>query len=392
MTKNIYILILFLVMAAFNFGQNKLGKNHISTNLTCKTCHACDVPTRQDPCLNQCPRAQMSNLDESPDKAPEVEILKELSNRYMPVIFPHKMHAQMSVLSGGCKTCHHYNTIGVIQPCKNCHNAERKRNDISKPDLEAAYHRQCINCHREWSHENSCVSCHALKNDKQMTSINSTVDKITGKSHPKIEEPKKIVFETNYNKGKFVSFYHDEHINSFGINCISCHKNENCTRCHDKEKATMNAVFSNGMPVKIHKPSDQHHKPCFTCHQDDKCTSCHKDEVTGPFNHQTTTGWALNRFHQTLACSKCHGSSGKFEKLNPTCTNCHNNFVQGKFVHEVTGLKLNENHTGLDCDNCHIDKDFSKPPTCSGCHDDKSFPKDKPGKLVDVKKVRDKKS
>jgi hypothetical protein len=388
MIKKINLLLLSTLITVFTFGQSKLDKNHPSTDLTCKTCHSCEVPTRKDPCLNPCPRAQMVPADESPDLAPEVEVLKELSNRYMPVVFPHKLHAQMSEMSGGCKTCHHYNTTGLIQPCKNCHNAERKREDLSKPDLEAAYHRQCINCHREWSHENNCVSCHALKNSKQAVNLNSTIEKISGKSHPKIEEPKKIVFETNYNKGKFVTFYHDEHVNGFGVKCISCHKNENCTQCHDKGKTTMNAISSNGIPVKIHKSADQHHKPCFTCHQDDNCTSCHKNKETGPFNHQVTTGWALNRFHKNLACSNCHGSSGKYEKLNPTCTNCHKNFVSGKFDHAVTGLKLSENHSELDCDNCHQNKDFSKVPTCTGCHDDKSFPKDKPGKEVDTKKFK----
>lgn len=372
-------------MTTFCLGQNKLENNHPLTNLTCKTCHACDVPTRKDPCLNPCPRGQMITINESPDEAPEVEILKDLSERYMPVVFPHKMHAQMSTMSGGCETCHHYNTIGPIQSCINCHAKKRSVNDLGKPNLEAAYHQQCINCHRGWSHTIDCTSCHALKTAKEVSNIDSSIQKITGKSHPKIEEPKKIVFETNYKKDKFVTFYHEEHVNKFGIKCISCHKNENCTQCHDKERATMNAAFSNDIPIKIHKSADQHHQPCFSCHQDDKCTSCHMNKESKPFNHKTTTGWALNRFHQNLACSKCHGKSEKYMKLDPTCTKCHNNFVQGKFDHSVTGLKLNDNHAELDCENCHLNKDFSKQPTCTGCHDDKNFPKDKPGKLLNIK-------
>jgi hypothetical protein len=385
MINRVYVLFIIITVSSFCYGQNNPDKNHPLTNLTCKTCHSCDVPTRKDPCLNPCPRAKMTSVNESPDKAPEVEVLKELSERYQPVVFPHKLHAQMSEMSGGCQTCHHYNTIGPIQSCINCHTKKRSVNDLGKPNLQAAYHQQCINCHREWSHKIDCTSCHAEKNNNETVDVNSSVQQITGKSHPKIEVPKKIVFETNYNKGSLVTFYHDEHVNRFGIKCINCHQNENCTRCHDKDKATMNPAFSNGKPIKIHKTAERHHQPCFSCHQDDQCTTCHKNKEAGSFSHLDKTGWALNSFHQKLTCSKCHGTSGKFEKLNPKCKNCHNNFVQGKFNHSVTGLKLNDNHADLDCDNCHENKDFSKPPSCNNCHDKKSFPKDKPGKLVSIK-------
>ena len=74
--------------------------------------------------------------------------------------------------------------------------------------------------------------------------------------------------------------------------------------------------------------------------------------------------------------------SGRFAKLDNNCISCHKNFVVGSFDHSITGLKFDETHVELDCDNCHIDKNFSNKPDCSGCHDDKSYPKDKPGSLV----------
>ncbi len=380
--KILTIIILFFSITIYS--QNKLPKNHSLTNLTCKTCHTCDVPTKKNPCLVPCPRSEMVTINQSPDQAPEVEVLKELSSRYMPVVFSHKLHAQMSQMSGGCGTCHHYNTVGPIQPCINCHETSRKRADISKPDLEAAYHRQCINCHREWSHSNDCTSCHALKNKNESISIASYVKKMTGKSHPALVEPKKIVYETNYNKGKIVTFFHNEHINLFGAKCIDCHRDENCTKCHDKNKTTNVQQIYSDVPIKIHKSKEEHHKPCFSCHQDDKCSLCHKDKSMAPFNHAISTGWALNRFHENLTCEKCHGSSTKFVKLNNDCNNCHKDFVAGKFDHKVTGLKLSENHKDLDCNECHKEKNFTKTPTCENCHDDKSFPKDKPGTEVNI--------
>ena len=56
-------------------------------------------------------------------------------------------------MGGGCENCHHYNTSGPILKCSSCHESSRKREDVSIPDLKGAYHRQCMDCHREWSHD-----------------------------------------------------------------------------------------------------------------------------------------------------------------------------------------------------------------------------------------------
>ena len=383
MKKIIFIIAIFSTAC---FSQKQISKNHPATNLTCKTCHSCEVPTRKDPCLRPCPRASMVTVYESAEKTRNVVSLNELSKKYNPVIFQHRIHAQMSEMSGGCATCHHYNTSGPIQPCKNCHLLNRKRDDISKPDLEAAYHRQCIGCHREWSHSNSCVSCHSLKNSSQTQAEINLAKTLESKTHPKLAEPKKIIFATNYNEGKLVTFYHEEHINLFGAKCIDCHQQQNCSMCHDNDKVNTFSRQNENMPVNIQKNKAEHHKPCFSCHQKDNCNLCHKQKAAASFNHETRTGWALNSFHEKLSCIDCHGKSYKFEKLDNNCISCHKDWKVGTFKHQITGLKLDENHSEVDCGDCHKDKDFSKPPVCSNCHDDKSFPKDKPGKLVKLLK------
>jgi hypothetical protein len=323
----------------------------------------------------------MVTVHQSANDGPEIINLDRLSNKYMPVVFSHKIHAQMSQMSGGCAGCHHYNTAGPILPCSDCHSIERKREDISKPDLQAAYHRQCINCHNEWSHSTDCNSCHELKGIN-LTTSQKNFERIKGKDHPEVEEPKKIVYETNSDKGRTVTFFHDEHVNLFDAECITCHQKENCSRCHDKQKNLQVSSFSK--PVKILKSKEEHHQPCFKCHAQDNCTKCHRDKPMGPFNHEISTGWALNRFHEKLDCIKCHKNS-KFVKQNNNCTSCHNNFAAG-FNHSVTGLKLDEIHIELECIDCHVENNFSKKPDCSNCHEDKSFPKDKPGNPVKVTK------
>ncbi len=366
-----------VIFSSFTFSQTNVGK-HSLQNVNCKTCHTCDVPTKQNPCLVECPREVMVTVHQSAEKGPDVVKIDKLADKYLPVTFSHKVHAQMSDMSGGCKGCHHFNTAGPILSCEDCHSVERKRDDISKPDLQAAYHRQCINCHKEWSGNSDCNSCHLPKG----STITNKETKI-GKNHPEVVEPTKLVYETNYNKGKIVTFFHDEHTKLFGAECVSCHQQENCTRCHDKTKDAK--VVSTSIPEKITKSASEHHQPCFKCHENDECSKCHLDKPMEPFNHKVSTGWALNRFHEKLECVKCHGTGNQFTKLNNACVSCHKDFVAGEFKHERTGLKLDDIHTDFDCGDCHTSNNFSKTD-CSGCHDDKSYPKDIPGTIVKLTK------
>lgn len=361
------------------YSQNKNLSKHSLEQTNCKSCHSCEVPTKQNPCLNPCPREEMVTINQLPNQAPEIIKIDDIADKYLPVSFSHKIHAQMSEMGGGCGSCHHYNTSGPILECSSCHSAERKRDDLSRPDLQAAYHRQCINCHREWSGSTDCKSCHLQKGAKTTSDKN-----LAGKDHPKIVEPTKLVFETNYQKGKLVTFYHDQHVNLFGADCVSCHKQENCTKCHSTSKTINNQIALAKMPIKVSKSKEENHKQCFSCHENDECSSCHKDKEMTPFNHKISTGWALGKFHEKLECEKCHGSKGTFTKLSNSCVSCHKDFTAGSFNHAKTGLKLDEIHAELDCGDCHTDNNFSKAPDCSGCHDDKSFPKDKPGSIIKI--------
>ena len=381
MKKLFYVLatiVFFLITAAHS--QIKQNIQHSKTNITCKTCHISEVPTKADPGLRACPRFKMIIKYPSPESSPNVVVLKKLENRFGPVVFPHRLHAQMSEISGGCKTCHHYNTLGPILSCKQCHSVKRKREDVSKPDLRGAYHQQCLSCHREWSHKTECVSCHKRKEKK--INLKQTIAKYKLKIHPKIKTPTKIVFKTQSNKGKYVTFYHDQHIKKFGFKCINCHKNQTCIRCHDLKNITNKELMYYEHPVEVHFSKEQHHEECFSCHKENKCSFCHKDKVSAPFNHGLITGWPLNKFHKKLACQKCHGNKKQFTKLDKNCNKCHSSWNSKNFDHKITGLILNEDHKDNDCEDCHINRDFSKKPTCDNCHDNKSFPKDKPGKLV----------
>jgi len=359
------------------------GKEHQKEALNCKACHECEYPTKQDPCLLKCPKTETS-VYHSPEEGPGVVIMDNISKRYGPVVFSHKLHAQMSEMSHGCIGCHHYNTTGPVLGCDKCHEQNRLRQDVSKPDQEAAYHRQCMNCHRQWSRSTDCNQCHLPKGPVGMAKKDEEIKRINTLKHPEVAKPIKLVYETKSAKGKFVTFFHEEHNKTFNIACMKCHKDENCLKCHDVKIMASNPKQYDAHVTKP-KSFDDHHKLCTTCHEKNNCAKCHKDKETTPFNHALATGWDLGQWHSKLACQKCH-TDNKYTKIHNGCTGCHNNFAAGKFNHQVTGLVLSDNHKDNDCNSCHTDLNFGKKPVCTECHDDKAYPVQMPGKKV--KKVK----
>jgi hypothetical protein len=353
-----------------------LASDHEKQSLNCKSCHSCEYPTKEDPCLIECPRESMVPAVHSSKEGPEIVVINEMSENYMGVVFSHKLHSEMSDISTGCTGCHHYNTTGPLLNCRQCHESVRTREDVSIPDLKAAYHRQCMTCHKQWSRENGCnTQCHLPKGPDSQIRLQQSIKEITGRSHPLRTKPSKMVWETNSNEGKIVTFFHDEHVGLFNLTCSDCHSRDNCTKCHEsKTQKDLSKI------EKIKKTEEEHHKPCSSCHYIKACKKCHKEKEMKPFNHGRTSGWNLKGYHSKLACTKCHGNVIPYKKLDKNCTSCHKNFTKDSFNHKVTGLILSENHGELDCDNCHADENFAKTPICSECHDDKSYPADLPGK------------
>ncbi len=123
--KKTLTILLFLVLAFSINAQQSPGKDHSRLNISCKTCHTCDVPTINNPCLVICPREKIMTVYQKPEQTPELIVIDQVTDRYGPVYFSHKIHAQMSNMGGGCETCHHHNTSGPILQCNNCHSSLR---------------------------------------------------------------------------------------------------------------------------------------------------------------------------------------------------------------------------------------------------------------------------
>lgn len=365
---------------------------HANAAVGCQSCHACPEPTPENPCLLPCQRDRDTQFRKAIEEkgVPQGVIIldmlsdeKDLANQkdhYGPVPFDHGGHARWAEISGGCTVCHHYTPEGAQHPkCSSCHEIEYKHEDLAKPGLKGAFHRQCMNCHREWSHETSCDVCHLPRfgpDGKTPNGAQVTPDDILGRMHPPIPAPKIETYQTAYPEGgsTVVHFDHERHAETYHLACAECHKGDSCARCHEYGKQHTQHV----------RTLDEHHQPCGACHViEDRCSHCHTAPdapAPPPFDH-ASTGWPLATYHARLSCRDCHKQS-PFQALDRNCASCHGSWDPDEFNHAATGQALDDTHREIGCGECHEGEDFTKPPTCTACHDaDEGFvvPNKRPG-------------
>ncbi len=336
------------------------------SGLFCGECHTCDHPSIQNPCLRTCPRHPVAEYD--PSIGPETCVLNEIEDEYEPVIFAHKLHAEMSAMGHGCTDCHHYSDPGNITACRECHPRGISAENLKQPGLKGAYHRQCMACHTEWAHETACEVCHVKKGESLAEGIDTTAPR-PGRRYAKLEEPKMKVWESTYGGGTIVTLHHGNHTKNYGIECAACHHAEGCASCHDQSQ---------------HKKEVRHtevalHGICNACHEEMSCERCHLKEIAPEFSHDQT-GWPLDCFHAKVECKVCHGNPYHFTKPSSDCSTCHLGWEKEEFDHGKACLNLDEIHIEIDCVDCHVNRDFSKHPKCNECHDpDITFPGSLPG-------------
>lgn len=364
-----YCLALSLLVSTY-FGTAN-AQNH-NSDLDCNLCHTCDDPGEESPCLRVCPTKDDKHYTTRHllSEAPDTIILDHIVKQFQSVRFDHKSHASMSQMNLSCKTCHHYSPKDRIPPCHECHGSEGNPVNLKQPSLKGAYHRQCLGCHREWSHDTKCTVCHIPCDDNDISLDETDASDIVGISHPIIMEPTTKIYHTPYDPGPIVTFHHDEHVDLFGFQCVDCHKEENCGYCHDLTR-----------PDDLVKTEEEKHEICTDCHLKRNCGHCHDNKRKPAFNH-ASTGWPLNEYHNHLECRSCHPTRKKIAKLDNHCNSCHGGWNQHNFRHSITGLMLDENHSEWDCTDCHPDSKYNQPD-CSGCHDDDITPESGlPGKHV----------
>jgi hypothetical protein len=324
----------------------------------CMRCHTCANPRSDQPCLVPCPR-HLAASELAPNLGPEVVILDELEDLYVPVRFDHHTHAVMAGMSGGCDTCHHYTPPSMPHPaCKECHPTEVAHEDLAQPGLKGAYHRRCLSCHSEWDRDTACGVCHEKRKGGR---LDGTATSVCDHSHYRpVQLEELILFPTSFAPGDTVPFHHRNHSERYERDCTECHLEQSCTRCHVQDGGDLHPM---GRPDEVNL-----HDTCFQCHDQRQCRGCHGRDPGDLFRH-ASTGWPLGVYHADLDCRACHGS-GVVRALDTHCESCHRNgFPPATFDHRVTGITLDEVHREADCADCHT-AGWSALPSCDACHDD----------------------
>lgn len=119
----------------------------------------------------------------SSEDIPETVEIKSLSKQYEPARMPHRKIVQALVkplvsdrLAGAfhrdpgtvCQGCHHNTPVAKKPPsCASCHGRPFDDRQLVRPGLQAAYHLQCMECHRVMGVEKpaatDCTGCHKEK-------------------------------------------------------------------------------------------------------------------------------------------------------------------------------------------------------------------------------------
>ncbi len=89
-------------------------------------------------------------------------VIRKTEDHYGPVRFMHTKHA---VVIKDCALCHHYRPLDEAASetvrCSACHQQSFQKDHPERLGLKAAYHQQCMGCHREMNKGPiDCAGCH----------------------------------------------------------------------------------------------------------------------------------------------------------------------------------------------------------------------------------------
>lgn len=351
------LLTLFLIMAAASTGERPTAP------LPAAPAAAAPPASADTPTVYPYPLAPR-------EPGPAVTIIDDLVNHYGPVVFDHALHEQMSGISGECANCHHETPDHeLITGCRECHPTARSSAHLGVPSLKGAFHRQCLSCHKDWSHANSCNSCHA----EAGVAMHGPEDfgELLSAPPTHITPEPTYTYHTERPGLATVTFHHEDHARVFGLACADCHFNDACERCHGAGTA---------------RQVVQREQDCAGCHADNDCVTCHDSATKSRFDHQTAAGWRLGDAHAQEACDTCHGPShgpghgaAVAAPTRERCLACHQGVHALGLGDSPTDVALLGSHAMFDCVQCHKGSGVDAGPSCTDCHDGRTYPESVPG-------------
>lgn len=172
----------------------------------------------------------------------------------------------------------------------------------------------------EWSMDLDCAVCHQPEADSLASARGVKSD---GEEPKGQTEPKRMSNEESDSAGlDEVSAYAIDHVNSFGMSCITCHSDETgLAKGHSK--------LNSGKQAKRLKKSAVTSEVCLECHKVKDLSEKSADyKGLTDTNGTTVNPHALpeGESHADIVCTDCHQvHSGKSidESSMTTCNSCH---------------------------------------------------------------------
>jgi octaheme c-type cytochrome (tetrathionate reductase family) len=241
-------------------------------------------------------------------------IIRQTEDHYGPVRF---MHAKHAVVVKDCALCHHHRPLDEAASetvrCSACHQQPFQKGNLDRLGLKAAYHQQCMGCHREMDKGPiDCAGCHR-KNAPDHK------DKIQLADHP---EPSQVTAE-----------------------CLRCHKpagEDMLKSAHWLWKGPSPYTLEHRKDVELGKATLVTNNFCIgLASNEPRCTSCH-----------VGYGWKDNTFDFTdmtkIDCLVCHDTTGTYKKT-PTAAGMPDPKVDLVAVAKSVGLTSRKT-----CGDCHF--------------------------------------
>ncbi len=365
----------------------------------CEPCEPCNCPAPSE-VAKAVPAAEA----QADTGAPEVELpdecrLYHLADQYEPTIFSHTNHVEYA---DNCETCHHHSSqVEAAPPCRECHGVTS--GDLRLPGLKGAYHRQCMNCHREMgAGPLDCEGCHAkadgaVSRDPYALALEAVGDEILlghlaldfggvrfkhrlhvevtdacneCHHHEKGYEKTPPCRECHNTRSELKQAYHEQ--------CLGCHRTTSAKRQArvedllagvEKARAEGRTEEVETLRKRVEQERERGASPlsCKDCHLPKKAPKSmdlgHVAKLFGPvpFDH-------AGHVQAAAFCTDCHHTNKNYEVFQP-CRSCHGDDDHpGK-----NGAVIARAAYHGQCIGCH-QKDNQGPVGCTSCHKPKELP------------------
>jgi hypothetical protein len=301
-----------------------------------------------------------------------------------------------------CNGCHNTDYTATLNPnhvalglstdCVSCHTtasgwapAQFNIHSTVWPLTGAHATVACVECHIGGNYNNTPIDCNGCHNTDYTTATNPnhaslglSTDCITCHTTASGWAPANFAIHNNF------------------YPLTGAHATVNCNECHVGGNYTNTQTTCNG------------------CHSSDYTTATNPNHVTLNLStdcvscHTTASGWAPANFvihnnfypltgaHATVNCNDCH-VGGNYTNTPTTCNGCHSSdyttatnpnhvalnlstdcvschttapgWAPATFAIHNTVYPLTGAHIGINCNECHINGNYSTTPTtCNGCH------------------------